>query len=139
MKISILLIIVLLVFWVISHFYFCHYSFYYKTHVPTIALVEGVVSVSYVGIAFPFPLQVDSGIKRFEGNEGILPTIFPEFRISRLNPGWKPEDGFRIGIPFWLLFLLLISCLFWHRILTFVRELPNNSKLRTEQASDGNP
>jgi hypothetical protein len=97
--------IVLVVLWSLSHFYFCYYSVFYKTHVATIAIVEGVISLSYVAIPDPFPLMVDFGMTKFEGNKGILPTLFPEFRIAALSPGFKLTDGVRIGIPFWLLII----------------------------------
>ena len=104
MKTLLAMTCLVLALWLLSHFYFCYYSIYYKTHVATTAIVEGVISFSYVRSPVLSPLMADSGIMMFEGNEGILPTIFPAFKITGLAPGLNLEDGLRIGIPFWLLF-----------------------------------
>ena len=108
MRILLLMTIVTLGLWSLSHFYFCSYSVYYKTHVPAIAIVEGVISISYIAIPDPFPLMADFQMTKFEGKKGILPTLIPEFRIAALDPGFKLTDGVRIGIPFWLMLIPLV-------------------------------
>ena len=100
--------LVLLALWSISHFYFCYYSVFYDTHVPMIAIIEGVISISYTAMPDSYPLMVDFGMTKFQGNAGIMPTIFPEIRIAGLAPGFKLTDGVRIGIPFWLFLIPLI-------------------------------
>lgn len=129
--------VLVLCLWLLSHFYFCHYSVYYANHVPTIAIVEGVISISYVRNPVTFPLMADSGMMKFEGNEGILPTIFPAFKITALDPGFNLEDGLRIGIPFWLLFVLLLIGFFRKGTLALVGRIKGDPTSRPEQSEEG--
>ncbi len=137
MKTLLAMTCLVLALWLLSHFYFCYYSIYYKTHVATTAIVEGVISFSYVRSPVLSPLMADSGIMMFEGNEGILPTIFPAFKITGLAPGLNLEDGLRIGIPFWLLFLLLLIGFFRKGTSLWSAETMAPPQLRPNSSRDG--